>query len=563
MVPSCYRAQHPRCMALLQAAGAMADLLQIQAQMLRNDLFFSDDFAAGKLLELCVRSSANLHHGRKIFNLMKNPDIFAWNTLLRGHAASPSPSHALHLFSLMAAAGPSPNSYTFTFLLKACAGLKRSQEGEQVHSTMAKLGADRLLFPSNALISMYASCHKIHLARLVFDTASAKDIVSWNALLSGFLRCGLVLDARKLFDEMPERGIVSWNAMINGYADAGELQAARELFDGMPERDSESWNTMISGYARGRRLGEARELFRRMPERNAVSWSTMISAYAQGGEPVAALELFEEMRQRRLRPNWAAVVSLLSACASRSNLQQGKLIHRYIDKNKMKLDCILGTALIDMYAKCGCVGGAAEVFEGLKTTDVFAWTAMIGGLAANGQGKRALELFQEMLERKIRPNAVTFVGVLSACSHLGDANLARSYFESMKLVHGIEPELEHYGCLVDALGRAGRTAEAAEVAEAAPGSASTAAEVWGTLLGACWVRGDVQGGEYAASRLAGVGAGDGGEYVVMANLCAASGRWDEARRLRQLMKDGGISKCLGWSSVEIPENSQTPDMNDQ
>ena len=449
---------------------------------------------------------------------------------------------------MMCAAEKCPNSHTFVFVLKACSRLRAGEEGEQIHGSMIKLGAEREIFPSNALISMYAACRRIQLSTLVFDTCLLKDEVSWNALLTGYLNCGLLDNATKLFDEMPTRGIVSWNAMINGYAQAGDLAKARKLFDKMPKRDVESWNTMIAGYARCDCLNNAMELFDLMPTRNAISWSVMISACTQGGNPGAALTLFREMQQRHLYANWAAIVSVLSACSSLSNLAQGKLVHEYIKRNKMKVDGILGTVLIDMYSKCGCVDGATAVFNDIESHDVFDWTAMIGGLAANGQSEKALELFEEMLTKKIEPNAVTFVGVLWACSQLGDANLARKYFESMKAKHGIDPEVEHYGCLVDALGRAGMVGEAAAVAEVVPGGG---AAMWGTLLGVCSSWGDMKGGEYAANRLAELGDSDSGEYVMMANLLAGKGQWEKAKQLRELMKDRGISKYPGRSFIEV------------
>lgn len=548
------RVHHPRCVALLQACGSMAELLQLQAQMLRNGLFFDDPFAAGKMLEFCVRGAGNLYYARKLFEQMTTQDTFAWNTLIRGHAASPSPGPALRLFARMAAAAGGgtarPNSYTYTFVLKACAGLRAAEEGEQVHGSMTKLGVDREVFPANALISMYSACGKIELGRRMFDTCAAKDVVTWNAMVSGYLSCGLVHCARKLFEEMPDKGIVSWNAMINGYTDGGDVAAARELFDLMPQRDAETWNTMIAGYAKCGCLDAARELFERMPARNVVSWSTMISACAQGRRPGEALALFEQMQRQGVRPNWAAVVSLLSACACVGALDQGRRIHRHVERNKMKVDSILGTALIDMYAKCGCIDGAAEVFSSLPCKDVFSWTAMIGGMAVNGHGERALELFRRMLADGVRPNAVTFVGVLCACSHLGQAALARRYFDSMSAVHGIEPQAEHYGCLVDALGRAGRLEEAAALVEAAP-AAATGRVLWATLLGACWIHGNVKIGEAAACRLAELDPDDGGAYVLLSNIYAAKGRWDDARRLRTHMRSRGLHKCPGRSSIEV------------
>ncbi|CAA6668885.1 unnamed protein product [Spirodela intermedia] len=526
------RFHHPRCVAMLQACGSMVELLQLQAQMLRNGLFFDDPFAAGKMLEFCVRGVGNLHYAWKLFEQMTTRDTFAWNTLIQGHAASPSPGPALRLFARMAGGAARPNSYTYTFVLKACASLRATEEGEQVHGSMTKLGVDLEVFPANALISMYSACGRIELGRRMFDTCAAKDVVTWNAMVSGYLSCGFLDCARKLFEEMPEKGIVSWNAMINGYTDrrghcsgAGPLRSDASARHRDLEHDDRGVRQVRPPRRREGALRTDADEERRLLEHDD-------QRVCSGPPPGGGAGPVRADAGARVRPNWAAVVSLLSACACLGALDQGRRIHWHVERNKMRVDSILGTALIDMYAKCGCIDGAAEVFSSLPCKDVFSWTAMIGGLAVNGHGERALELFRRMLADGVRPNAVTFVGVLCACSHLG------------------RPQAEHYGCLVDALGRAGRLAEAATLVEAAP-AAAAGRVLWATLLGACWIHGDVETGEAAADRLAELDHDDGGAYVLLSNIYAAKGRWDDARRLRADMRSRGLHKCPGRSSIEV------------
>ncbi|XP_008797468.2 pentatricopeptide repeat-containing protein At2g29760, chloroplastic-like [Phoenix dactylifera] len=515
--------------------------------MLRNHLF-QDPFAAAKLVEFAATfPQGSLHYAHKLFSQIPHPTIFSWNTLIRGFANSPSPAPSLHLFLRLLSSDSRPNSYTFPFLLKACTRLATLVAGEQLHGFMIKSGADLDIFSINGLIHMYTTCQRIDLGHRVFYTSNEPDIVSWNAMLSGYINCGLLDHAQHLFDEMPERGIVSWNAMINGYAKSGDIRTASELFDRMPERNVESWNTLIAGHAKCGRFDVARRLFDEMPIKNVVSWSAMITGYAQGDCPGEALALFEKMKELGVRPNLAAIVSLLSACSQLGALERGRQVHAYIQRNKMKMDSIIGTALIDMYAKCGCINKAYEVFDALAPKDVFSWTAMIAGLAANGHGMKALELFAQMELDGIRPNEVTFVGVLCACSHGGLVESAERYFDSMRAKYGMEPTIEHYGCLIDALGRAGLLEEAVSLVQAAPANAV----LWGTLLGACWIHGNAEIAEYAIDRLVELKPEDGGVFVLLSNIYAMRGRWDKARRMRMLMKSKGLEKIPGCSSIEV------------
>ncbi|XP_043708019.1 pentatricopeptide repeat-containing protein At1g08070, chloroplastic-like [Telopea speciosissima] len=542
-------ATHPTCLALIQSCTSMRQFLQIHAQMIRNFLF-EDPFAASKLVEFCAVSDfGNLHYAHKLFAEISHPNTFTWNTIIRGYAKSPYPKPSLHLFNQMLQSGSTPNSFTFSFVIKACSHLAAYDEGRQLHGFILKSGVDSDLFSTNGLIHMYAACRKISLARRLFDTSYDKDSASWSSILSGYVNCGLIEQARQLFDEMPERGIVSWNAMINGYCKCGKIEAARELFNWMPSRNVESWNTLIAGYAKCSLLHCSRNLFDEMPTRNIVSWSTMITAYAQGAQPNEALALFEKMKNAKVTPNWAALVSALSACAQLGALDQGKRIHLFVDQSKMKVDSIIGTALIDMYAKCGSIENAMRIFDMLASKDVFSWTAMIGGLAVNGNGKKALELFGQMERAGVRPNEVTFVGVLCACCHGGWVELGRKYFNSMRTIYGIEPQIEHYGCMVDTLGRAGLLEEAVSFIETIPMKANPV--LWGALLGACWIHGNAKIGEYVGDHLVNLEPNDGGVYVLLSNIYATVGRWDDVRKMRMLMKSKGLRKSPGCSSLEV------------
>lgn len=550
-----------RCLVLLQSSlTTITFFFQIHAQMIRNHLFPADAFVARRALEFVVSSpqGANLNYALKIFDQIPHPNTFAWNTMIRCYANSPFPACSLGLFNRMIrsssfAIDAKPNSYTYPFLLKACARLSAVREGEKLHGFMVGLGADTDVFSINGLINMYAACGKINSSRLLFDAAltGKEDTVTWNSMLSGYLNSGLINLAGKLFDSMPDRekGVVTWNVMINGYSRHGEIDTARLIFNRMPKRNVETWNTLMVGYVRCGLLDTARKVFDEIPNRNAVSWSAMITAYTQGDQPNEALRLFDEMEKSScfVEPNLSTVVSVLSACTQLGAVERGKRVHDYIERNKMKVDSIVGTALIDMYAKSGCIETATSVFKSLKKPkDVFPWTVMISGLAANGHGFEALALFHEMESTGVRPNGITFVGVLSACSHGGWVDSAMKYMSLMTEVYGLEPESEHYGCIVDALGRVGRLTEAVSFIEAMPRRWINDV-IWLTLVGSCSFYGDIAVSEYALKRLNRFGD----VYVLVSNIYAMNGRWVKARNARSIMESKGIQKCPGRSSIEI------------
>ncbi|KAK8956847.1 Pentatricopeptide repeat-containing protein [Platanthera zijinensis] len=540
---------HVARLSILQSCAYFGHFLQIHAQIVRHHLA-GDPFIVSKLIEFCSSSPhGSLPYARKLFNVVRHPNVFSWNTLIRGHACSPNPIAALNLLRNMLATDIVPNFHTYPFVLKACTRLSALKQGEQIHGFILKSGADSDVFSLNGLIRMYCACGQLELGQKVFHTSHARDVVSWNSMLSGCINCGLLECARNLFDRMPERGIVSWNAMINGYVKFGYVESARKLFEGMPERNVETWNTLIAGYAKCGQLNMARKLFEEMPVRNVVTWSAMISAYAQGEQPTNALKLFEEMKTAGAWPNYAATVSLLSSCSQLGALHMGRKVHLYIERNKMEMDSVIRTALIDMYSKCGCIDKAFKIFSALPHNDVFSWSAIIGGLAVNGQVWKALDLFNMMEEDGVRPNEVTFVGVLCACSHGGLVDLAKQYFYSMRSIYGIEPQIEHYGCMLDALGRAGLLQEAEALVQSIPGVIYP--DLWVTLLGASWIHGDLKVAEMTVERLSGLKPNDGGIYVILSNIYAVKGMWNRAREVRILMKSKGLKKEPSRSMIEV------------
>jgi pentatricopeptide repeat protein len=346
--------------------------------------------------------------------------------------------------------------------------------------------------------------------------------------------------------------IIISNALLDMYAKCGCLSIARQIFDEMPKKNVICWTSMVSGYVNCGQLDEARELFERSPVRDIILWTAMINGYVQFNRFDEAVALFREMQIRSVKPDKFILVALLTGCAQLGALEQGTWIHGYIDENRIMVDAIVGTALIEMYAKCGHVEKSLEVFCGLKEKDIAAWTSMIYGLAMNGKTSKALELFSEMKQAGAKPDDITFIGVLSACNHGGLIEEGRHFFNSMTKEYKIEPKLEHYGCLIDLLGRAGKLDEAEELIEEVPKENSEIiVPLYGSLLSACRVHGNVEMGERVAEWLVKIESSDSTSHTLLANIYASSDRWEDVMKVRRKMKNLGVKKVPGCSSIEV------------
>ena len=377
----------------------------------------------------------------------------------------------------------------------------------------------------------------------------AGDRYIQSAGIQLYATCGRINNARRLLDGRGEADAVSWNAMIDGYFKCGDLESAERLFESMPCPNVGSWNAMITGYARCGRVEDSRRLFDEMPQRDEVSWSAMIDGYVQQDCFKEALMVFNEMQRRGIRVRKFVMSSVLAACANVGALDQGRWIHAYVERNSIQLDAILGTSLVDMYAKCGRLDLALELFDRIHSKEVFTWNAIIGGLAMHGRADEALKLFSQMQMEKFKPDRITFVGVLNACAHAGLVEEGLQFFNSMEKVHGIRPVVEHYGCMVDLLGRAGLLDEALDIINTMPMKPNAA--VWGALLGACRIHGNVELGERVGEILLELEPQNSGRYALLSNIYARAGRWDDVSRVRKLMKERGVRTTPGSSLIDL------------
>ncbi|KAK9285820.1 hypothetical protein L1049_025021 [Liquidambar formosana] len=435
-------------LSLLERCSNMEELKQIHAQMFKTGLV-QDVIPASRLLAVCTSpDSGDLAYAEVVFDGIYRPNTFMWNTMIRGYSNSKNPEEALLLYHQMLWNSVPQNAYTFPFLLKACSSLAALEETQQIHAQIIKNGFGSDIYATNSLLHVYA-------------------------------KSGSIIPARLLFDRVPQRDIVSWNSMIDGYSKNDQVEIAFELF-------------------------------KNMPAKNIISWTTMISCYVGAGLTTEAMNLFHEMQIAGIKPDNMALVSVLSASADLGALDQGRWIHAYIDKHGIQIDPILGCALIDMYAKCGDVEEALGVFRKMEKKNVSGWTAMIAGFAIHGRGREALDLFMQMQEEGVEPNLITFTGILTACSYAGFVNEGKTLFKSMESVYGWKPSIEHYGCMVDLLGRVGLLKEAKELIEAMPMKPN--ATIWGALLKACRIHRNIELGKQIGKNLIEEDPGHGGRW---------------------------------------------------
>lgn len=302
-------------------------------------------------------------------------------------------------------------------------------------------------------------------------------------------------------------------------------------------------------HARAGRVADARSLFDEMPAKNVVSWSAMVNGYVQAGDGKEALVVFSRMQAEGVRPEDTVLVGVLAACAQLGALEQGKWVHGYLKANSISITVFLGTALVDMYAKCGEVQLGMEVFEGMKDKNVLAWTTMIKGLAMHGRGSEALILFSQMERSGVNPDDIAFIGALCACTHTGLVDKGKELFNSMVRRYRIKPKIEHYGCMVDLLARNGLLSEAREMVEKMPMKPD--ALIWGALMAGCRFHKNVEMAEYVIKHWIELEPDKSGAYVLLANIYSASGRHASAREIRHQMREKGVDKTPGCSNVEI------------
>ncbi|CAO1939270.1 unnamed protein product [Urochloa humidicola] len=486
-----------RAAALLAGCTSARRASELHAAAMRAGV--DRDKAVDFRLQRAYAASGRLDLAVALLRGAPNPTAVFFTSAIHAHSSRGLHPAALALLSDMLSRGLLPTAHTISASLPACSGLA---VGRALHGYAVKLALAGDSYVATALLGMYA-------------------------------RAGDAAAARALFDDMrPDPHVVSVTAMLTCYAKMGALDDARSLFDGLPQKDFICWNAMMDGYA-------------------------------QHGRPSEALRLFRRMLRSGVEPDEVSVVLALSAVAQLGMAESGKWLHSFVKNNssnpRVRLNARVGTALIDMYCKCGCLEDAVAVFDGLDSDkDIVAWNAMINGYAMHGQSRKALEMFGQLQQahqqgRRLWLTDITFISVLNACSHSGLVDEGRRLFESMEREYGISPKIEHFGCMVDLLGRAGLVEEAFDLVQSMRKKMNIKPDtvMCVSLLASCRLHKNMELGQRIADYLVGNGLANSGTYVLLSNIYAAAGNWREAGRVRAMMKASGIHKEPGCSAVEV------------
>ncbi|XP_027339482.1 pentatricopeptide repeat-containing protein At1g14470 [Abrus precatorius] len=484
---------------------------------------------------------------RKQFDEMPDRTVADWNVMISGYWKSGNEEEANRLFHMMDE--PERNVITWT-----------------------------------TMVTGHAKFRKLKSARMYFDKMPEKSVVSWNAMLSGYAQNAAALETVRLFNDMLNSGNepdeTTWvtvlsscsslgdpclaepivrkldkmnfrsnyfvkTTLLDMHAKCGNLEAAQKIFEQLGVyKNFVAWNAMISAYARVGNLLSARDLFNKMPERNTVSWNSMIAGYAQNGELLMAIKLFKEMiSSNDSKPDEMTMVSVFSACGHLGALGLGNWAVSILNENHIKLSTSGYNSLIFMYLRCGSMEDARLIFQEMTTRDLVSYNTLISGLAAHGHGMESIELMSKMKEDGIEPDRITYIGVLTACSHAGLLEEGRKVFELIKV-----PDVDHYACMIDMLGRVGKLEEAMKLIQSMP--MEPHAGIYGSLLNATRIHKRVELGELAADKLFKVEPHNSGNYVLLSNIYALAGRWKDVDKVRDKMREQGVNKTTARSWVE-------------
>ncbi|XP_015698133.1 pentatricopeptide repeat-containing protein At2g35030, mitochondrial isoform X1 [Oryza brachyantha] len=525
------------CIAELAAAGRILD-----ARRLFDGTPDRDVVSWTAMVAAYVRQGM-LREARALFD---RPDarrnVVTWTALMSGYARAHCVDEAEALFERM----PERNIVSWNTMLEAYTTVGRVQDAYALFNSMPVRDCGSW----NILLAALVRSGNLEKACQVFERMPARDVMSWTTMVSGLARNGSVDEARVLFDAMPKRNVVSWNAMISGYARNHRIEEALDLFTKMPVRDVASWNIMITGFIQNKDLKSARELFDEMPKRNVITWTTMMNGYLQCMQSEMALKLFNCMLVEGIRPNQVTFLGSLDACSNLAALCEGQQIHQMIYKTSFQFDTFVESTLMNLYAKCGEITLARNVFDFATEKDLISWNGIIAAYAHHGFGIEAMHLYKKMQENGYKPNDVTYVGLLSACSHSGLVDKGLKIFESMVKDSSIVVRDEHYTCLIDLCSRGGRLDDARRLIswfKIKPTSSS----VWRALLGGCNAHGNESMGNLAAKNLLEAEPDNAGTYALLFNIYASAGKWKEAAEIRSEMNVRGLKKQPGCSWIEV------------
>lgn len=473
--------------------GQMDSAYQLLNRMPRRNVVSWNVIISGYAANYDCRGAFEMF-GRMELEDGLEPNLITWTSLLSAYARCGQDNEVLRLFKEMRGMGIAPNAEAVSVVLSVCGDLSALDKGKEIHGYVVRSGFEDYVFVKNSLICMYG-------------------------------KHGQREDAKALFSEIKIKNLVTWNALISSYAAAGLCDDAFEVFSQLEKLGAES-----------------------IIKPNVVSWSAVIGGFASNGRGNESLELFRQMQHAGVDPNSVTIATILSVCAELAALRLGREIHGHVIRSLMNKNILVENGLLHMYAKCGCLRDGCSVFEWIEDRDLISWNSMIAGYGMHGFVEDALNTFYKMIEAGFRPDGITFVALLSACSHTGLVTKGRQLYDQMIHEYMLSPQMEHYACMVDLLGRAGLLQEASKFVKMIPIKPNAC--VWGALLNSCRIYKNMAVAE-ETFKSSGLHSEGTGSYMLLSNIYAECERWEDSAKMRVLTKMKGLKKSPGQSWIEV------------
>jgi len=518
-------------------------------------------FVSTALIDLYIRC-ARFGPAANVFAKMPMRDVVAWNAMLAGYAQHGMYQHAIaHLLDMQAHDCLRPNASTLVSLLPLLAQHEALSQGTSVHAYCLRACLDHKeeqVLVGTALLDMYAKCKHLVYACRVFYAMPVRNEVTWSALIGGFVLCDRMVEAFSLFKDMLAQGLcflspTSVASALRVCASLSDVRMGTQLHALLAKSgihtDLTAGNSLLSMYAKAGLINETMALFDEMAVKDTVSYGALLSGFVQNGKAEEAFLVFKKMQACNVEPDVATMVSLIPACSHLAALQHGRCSHGSVIIRGLASETSICNALIDMYAKCGRIDLSRQVFDKMAARDIVSWNTMIAGYGIHGLGKEATTLFLGMKNQGFAPDDVTFICLISACSHSGLVTEGKHWFNLMTQKHDILPRMEHYICMVDLLARGGFLDEAYQFIQSMPLKADV--RVWGALLGACRIHKNIDLGKQVSRMIQKLGPEGTGNFVLLSNIFSAAGRFNEAAEVRVIQKLKGFKKSPGCSWIEI------------
>ncbi|KAK4259328.1 hypothetical protein QN277_005670 [Acacia crassicarpa] len=520
--------------------------------------FDLDPFVQNNLMAMYMNCGEK-EAAQLVFDLMQERTVVSWNTMINGYSRNSCLDEALMVYKKMKDEDVEPDCATVVSVLPVCGYLKNVELGREIHAFVQEKGFWGNIAVRNALLDMYVRCGRIEEAWSLANRINEKDVVTWTTLINGYVLNGDPRSALMLCHVMQCEGVkpnlVSIASLLSACASSVSLNPGKCLHAWAIRHKFETEviveTALIDMYAKCSQVDLSYKVFMKTSKKRTVPWNALLSGFIHNRHAREAVELFKQMLLEEIPPNDATLNSLLPAYAMLSDLHQAMNIHCYLIRSGFLQRLEVSSILVDIYSKCGSLEYSHQVFDiiPLKDKDIVIWSAIIAAYGKHGHGEMAVSLFNQMLQSGVEPNQITFTSVLHACSHAGIVDEGLSIFKLMLEQHHIIPCTDHYTCIIDILGRAGRLNDAYDLVETIPETPNHA--VWGALLGACVIHENVELGEIAARRLFELEPENTGNYVLLAKLYAAVGRWSDAEKVRHMVNEEGLRKAPAHSLIEV------------